>query len=968
MSDFIFEQLRQTDRQRTNQNPLPVILGDNDGNVPDPDVPGNVLVRTVVSQNLFVPFSVGAPSKQLNLKVGDPVELEVDRYGNLRIAGLDTGAAVANGYRPTTNLAITEKTKQQNMATLLPIPTDPPSKVVKLKGWNPIIDGVYTEFTGQIDLTSLIPSAGNQAWVVIAVDANFNAVADTSTPVPLSDFLDSEDAINEAITALGANVTYSWAILLKDNQATITQPDFDNGKDLRQVVNTYISSISGDVSGPGSSTDRAIATWNSTDGRTLRDNPTVTISSTGALNLLSTVATQTSGINFGNAADTYLYRGAANTIYIDRYLHINGPGEGLGLGQVQFGSNVDMQSNTANSGFTVAVDTNELVMSLLRRDAFAGTGGIAFIQAEALNASSASYVATKIQSVQTSNTAGAETAHIRISTRNAGTLAEKWYIQADGSLHAVGAAGSAVGSATTPYISRVSDPNTGIWFPNDDILAIANGGAESVRFDASQNVGIGATSIGARLQVNGAASSITSIFRANASSPGNITEWQNSSGTALTNVTGGGAILTSSYLRAGAVSAPNNTTAGDLTSVRLSVGNQAFSASGRTVLITSTSTATSAGAEVMTGIIQTITPASNSSTQFRGISFGNVANPGTGITLNQVWSGYFENRIRGDGAVTEVIGVNSLAVIIDASSAATATITTAIGVNASVYSRSGSTTVTLGTGIGFDTEDLLFGGGLTATTIMGFRMANPPVHTITSLIGMDIQALTRGSTDNIGLRIATPSGATNNYALQLSGTGGTAASGITFGTDVQLYRSGANLLALDDVLAVKQGTSTSFAKVGGAIFDHYADSSVGGAEADIYTDTLPANSFSANGDKVTASYGGNFVTLGTESVQLKAYLAGTAIWDSTGIVPTTGTTSWRVYIELIRVSSTVVRYTVSLNTTGASGFVYAISGELTGLTLSGTNILKITGTSSGVGSGAGDIVGKMSYVVWYPAA
>lgn len=155
--------------------------------------------------------------------------------------------------------------------------------------------------------------------------------------------------------------------------------------------------------------------------------------------------------------------------------------------------------------------------------------------------------------------------------------------------------------------------------------------------------------------------------------------------------------------------------------------------------------------------------------------------------------------------------------------------------------------------------------------------------------------------------------------------------------------------------------------LGGTLFDHYADATVGGAEADIYTDTLVANTFNGNGDKVIASYGGNFVTGGTELTQLKVYLAGTAVWDSTGVAPTTGTTSWRVYVELIRVSSSIVRYTVSLNTTGASGFVYAVSGELTGLTLSGTNILKITGTSSGVGSGSGDIVGKMGYVEFSPA-
>lgn len=156
--------------------------------------------------------------------------------------------------------------------------------------------------------------------------------------------------------------------------------------------------------------------------------------------------------------------------------------------------------------------------------------------------------------------------------------------------------------------------------------------------------------------------------------------------------------------------------------------------------------------------------------------------------------------------------------------------------------------------------------------------------------------------------------------------------------------------------------------VGGTLFDSFADVTVGGAEADIYTHTLAANTFNGNGDKVTALYAGNFVTVGTEATQLKVKFAGTTIYDSTAPAVATGTSSWVVNVTLIRVSSTVIRYAIALNTTGASGFVYASSGELTGLTLSGTNILKITGTSSGVGSGSGDIVGKMGYVEFKPQA
>ncbi len=151
------------------------------------------------------------------------------------------------------------------------------------------------------------------------------------------------------------------------------------------------------------------------------------------------------------------------------------------------------------------------------------------------------------------------------------------------------------------------------------------------------------------------------------------------------------------------------------------------------------------------------------------------------------------------------------------------------------------------------------------------------------------------------------------------------------------------------------------------LLNRYDDVSVGGAEADIYSYTVPAGKLSNNGDKLIVVYAGSFVTGGTELCQLKYYFAGTGIWDSIGVAPTTGTTSWRVTAELIRVSSTVVRYTVSLQTTGASGFIYCNVGELTGLTLSNTNIIKLTGVSSGIGSGAGDIVGKMSSGTFSPA-
>jgi len=68
---------------------------------------------------------------------------------------------------------------------------------------------------------------------------------------------------------------------------------------------------------------------------------------------------------------------------------------------------------------------------------------------------------------------------------------------------------------------------------------------------------------------------------------------------------------------------------------------------------------------------------------------------------------------------------------------------------------------------------------------------------VTNNIGVDIESMTSGSTLNVGLRIA-PSTSTGAQAIQITGTPTTAAGGITFGSDVNLYRSAANTLKTDD--------------------------------------------------------------------------------------------------------------------------------------------------------------------------
>lgn len=298
---------------------------------------------------------------------------------------------------------------------------------------------------------------------------------------------------------------------------------------------------------------------------------------------------------------------------------------------------------------------------------------------------------------------------------------------------------------------------------------------------------------------------------------------------------------------------------------------------------------------------------------------------------------------------------------------------TGFNVDVQTASGAGGCSITL-----YETAASALAANVTSWT--AFHAVNPAsTATVTTAYGLKIDNLTE---------------ATTSYAIHSSGGISVHAGNFFFGgttTPTAKVHLAAGTTAVSTApLKFTTGTNTTVAEVGtmeynnrhyltnsslirgpiGVVlpFDNFADVSVGGAEADIYSATTLANTFASNGDKLVATYGGNFVTLGTESVQLKVNFAGTTIWDSTAIAISTGTTSWAITVELIRVSSTVIRYTVRLNTTGASGFVYCSVGELTGLTLSGTNILKTTGTSSGVSSGVGDIIGKMSSISFLPAA
>jgi hypothetical protein len=133
-------------------------------------------------------------------------------------------------------------------------------------------------------------------------------------------------------------------------------------------------------------------------------------------------------------------------------------------------------------------------------------------------------------------------------------------------------------------------------------------------------------------------------------------------------------------------------------------------------------------------------------------------------------------------------------------------------------------------------------------------------------------------------------------------------------------------------------------------------------ETDLFSYTVPASTLNNDLEILDGVVSGTFAA-NANNKQIKVYFGGTVIFDSSALAFNNGT--WTIEFDIIRESSTVVRcnarFTSDLTTLSSSSKYTRI----TGLTLSSTNILKVTGTN-GTAS-ANDATGNMFKVSWQSA-
>lgn len=234
------KRLRDRYRRDNDLELRPAVVTVKNGSMYDPDYPGKVFVAEQAPNGLTAPRSVFPPTQQgIILKPGQNVRLGKNLRGQDYIVEYDSVALMSKGQNPIPQ-SPQDKIGQGLIQTLAVVPASPPSLVLSVKAWNPIIGNTLYMFPG-VTLSALsAPSAGQMYYACIFVKADYTnyevkystARGVTDVPLGLAD-------VQECLNAKTPGSTPVWAQKLIGGQTTIGQADLEtDGVPLQQLVNT----------------------------------------------------------------------------------------------------------------------------------------------------------------------------------------------------------------------------------------------------------------------------------------------------------------------------------------------------------------------------------------------------------------------------------------------------------------------------------------------------------------------------------------------------------------------------------------------------------------------------------------------------------------------------------------------------------------------------------------------------------
>lgn len=235
--------MRAKVKRNVRLNTISAIIGDENGAIWDPYIPGNVLVRVIYANGYGMPFSVQGPAgSSVQLNPGTRVKLAQTDDNKLKIDTLDVvGGSIdgANLFAPNVpTLGSGTFIGQQSIITALVTPQFVPDLTVIIKSWPIIANNTYYEFPGYpgFDLSASVPSTGDNCFAVVFIDNDYATPSVTSsTPRSIADLPLGAADIQECLTAAPTTSIPLAAVRLYGDQTQILNSDIIH--DLRQMIN-----------------------------------------------------------------------------------------------------------------------------------------------------------------------------------------------------------------------------------------------------------------------------------------------------------------------------------------------------------------------------------------------------------------------------------------------------------------------------------------------------------------------------------------------------------------------------------------------------------------------------------------------------------------------------------------------------------------------------------------------------------